>query len=735
MMRTNIKDFRAKVLSIKEKISEKEFFTSSSCHAYLQALIEVVCKKYNNQIKLYVEWSDSDIVAFATDRSSLYINANNEYFHKAEGKVKKLVVLKALALHECGHLLFTDYHLAKSSKKVFLNNRKLFPEPKCSEYTDILTDFVTMNDDEIEEWYTIYHYLSNALEDGFVENMILQTLPGEGKCLELLRGIFYEGIESIKVQKSKGLPTSSILFNSILSLAKYGTVKMDADDKEEDAINELLKQFDLIKQTVHTQKSYERAKLTNELFCKFYHFLKEEEENNQNDQENQEQDAQENSDNQISSSQAEKKQNKEDSSNSSKNDGTQNNEQKGNEGTADNKSSSSVSGNSSGNKKNSGHSTRKNIINNMQAGNDIKDNIDTGTGSVLNDNNINQPDIPTERNNQDKLQNMKDNTPDSSITPDPTDIHQSDNIGTEIAESKVNEEIEKDLAKDLEEECQKMDYSSINNNIKITINRPTAPSKNAEAIYEKDMQSIRFLTKKTVDELKRKLKDRQQGGKLNGLYMGRYLDQHSLGRFDLRMLCKNDLPEDIPNMAFCIYLDTSGSMAGDKISKARQTCLLLYHIGIALNIPVMVYTHSATHGKVFLNALADFGSVDGLDKYRICDMQAYGCNRDGMGLRFCSERLSKRTEDVKLMFVISDGLPSYYNSYNEAETDIRNVLTEYSKKQVKYITVGLGEDQERIEKLYTQEMDRTIAARFLCTQNADELPVTIVETIKKIIAR
>ena len=247
------------------------------------------------------------------------------------------------------------------------------------------------------------------------------------------------------------------------------------------------------------------------------------------------------------------------------------------------------------------------------------------------------------------------------------------------------------------------------------------------------MKDISFLVKKMVNEIKNKIKDHQQGGKINGLYQGRYLDQHSLSRFDLRMLCKNDLPEDIPNMAISVLIDASGSMQRDKkYVYARRTALLLYHFGKALNIPVMVYSHNVD-STVLLTDLADFNSVDGNDKYRICDLQPYGCNRDGCALRWCSDVLSKRKEETKIMFVISDGRPSDYNSSQDADNDIKGVLLDYSKKHIKYIAVGLGSDQMEIENLYTQNLSPKVAAKFLKTDNPSELPITIVRTIKELI--
>ena len=134
-----------------------------------------------------------------------------------------------------------------------------------------------------------------------------------------------------------------------------------------------------------------------------------------------------------------------------------------------------------------------------------------------------------------------------------------------------------------------------------------------------------------------------------------------------------------------------------------------------------------------MQALADFGSVDGKDKYRICDYSPSGCNRDGMALRFVSKKLSERQEETKICFVISDGLPSAYPSREVGYADIKDALIEYSKKEIKYIACGLGDDAAQIKEIYQQGLSPMVRAEFLDCTDPSKLPVTIVRAIRELI--
>ena len=142
--------------------------------------------------------------------------------------------------------------------------------------------------------------------------------------------------------------------------------------------------------------------------------------------------------------------------------------------------------------------------------------------------------------------------------------------------------------------------------------------------------------------------------------MGRRLDAHALCRNDGKVFYKNALPNEIPQMSVGLLLDESGSMCScDRCTYARAAAIILYDFCESLEIPVMVYGHSTDcyDGKnsVELYSYAEFNGFDNDDKYRLMDISARGSNRDGAALRYVAEALSKRSEAVKLLILVSGG--------------------------------------------------------------------------------
>ena len=185
------------------------------------------------------------------------------------------------------------------------------------------------------------------------------------------------------------------------------------------------------------------------------------------------------------------------------------------------------------------------------------------------------------------------------------------------------------------------------------------------------------------------------------------------------------MPNETPQLSVALLLDESGSMYGDRVTYARAAAIILYDFCTNLGIPVMVYGHSTDwDDTVELYSYAEFDTYDNADKYRIMDVSARSSNRDGAALRFVAERLAARTEDVKILILVSDGQPAA-NGYigTAAEEDLRGIKQEYKRKGILFIAAAIGDDKENIQRIYGES--------FLDITDLEELPAKLTAVVKR----
>jgi nitric oxide reductase activation protein len=151
----------------------------------------------------------------------------------------------------------------------------------------------------------------------------------------------------------------------------------------------------------------------------------------------------------------------------------------------------------------------------------------------------------------------------------------------------------------------------------------------------------------------------------------------------------------------------------------------MYDFCQALHIPIMVYGHSTGWSSgVDLYSYAEFDSIDHDDKYRMMDIAARGSNRDGAALRFVAEQLSRRTEEVRILMLVSDGQPADTGyGGTAAEEDLRGIKQEYRRKGLLFVAAAIGDDKANIERIYGDS--------FLDITDLNQLPVKLTSVIKR----
>lgn len=296
-----------------------------------------------------------------------------------------------------------------------------------------------------------------------------------------------------------------------------------------------------------------------------------------------------------------------------------------------------------------------------------------------------------------------------------------------VAEDAVHTSLEKERKRELNELAQSISYGNIHNGVNMTVHRICEVEPELRDEYDEVADDLLHISRQLQKSVTQKLEDSRRGGKQTSLLMGRRLDAHAIARLDGRVFCKNALPNEAPALSVGLLLDESGSMCScDRATYARATAIILYDFCRALDIPIMVYGHSTSSGRVDLYSYAEFVAIDRDDRYRLMDISSRGSNRDGAALRYVAEQLAKRTEDVKILMLVSDGQPADSGYYGTAaEEDLRGVKQEYQRKGILFVAAAIGADKDNIERIYGDS--------FLDITDLNKLPVKLAGIIKRYI--
>jgi len=308
-------------------------------------------------------------------------------------------------------------------------------------------------------------------------------------------------------------------------------------------------------------------------------------------------------------------------------------------------------------------------------------------------------------------------------------------IETDMARQVAHEKVEEALQGTLQSNANAL---ATNGDWKIKVSRSVQINKSGVTRHGQVWPKISPISKTLKKELLKILQERRQGSKQTGLIQGRRLDARSTYRSDEKYFTKNRLPNDKPTVATALLIDQSGSMGAyahdtsgqslfaSKIEAASNAALLLYDFCFDLGFPIMVAGHTTGNGNtVEMEVMASFQKRDKEDKYRICSARARAGNRDGTALNFMLSELKKRQEEIKLLFIISDGLPSDYRANENGVQHVKEVLQEAQKAGVLTFAAALNEDFSSIRCIYGDSM-------FEITDLA-RMPRTLLNVMKKFV--
>lgn len=708
-MRASHLTVRKRIMDEKSKITDEEFFTSKEYRGYLADITEAATKRYRRPIHVTVFADPEDSTVAYTDYNGIVINACNHITWSMPTRKLRSMSIEGFNAHENSHNLFTDNRIAHAYFNS-LEHGKFYPKKPTRLKGDQklnaqgIIDALMDDTDPIPKTVILRtaKALSNILEDGYVDARYSYEFPGNparGIALNNVR--FAETVPDIDTMIDKQFYPHNIVLNLLLEYVRAREVN-NLTGYTGEYMDRFLAALPLVDACIYDEDGRARFDAVNRIMIDLWPLMQ-----------------------RCFDDLRDKQQNDASSSSGSGNSTTP--------GTGEDSDSDDGMG-----------AVQDALESQLPQ---IAPNFTMKSGPVP----FNGAFAPDEEQAQELLEQVSKalseetariaahrtetiiSNGDGNIVQDSeyegagyefsaTDIER---VLEEIATGKVNESLEEELSEELQSEATSIQYGNAHRNINITVHRMSHVNQSLIDSYTAVAPQLLMLSKRLQRSVSAILRDKRQGGKQTGLYVGKHLDQHAFHRNDGRVFCNKRLPTEPINMSVALLVDESGSMCGcDRITKARATAIVVQDFCEKLGIPIMIVGHTASCAHVELFSYADFKSVDKKDRYRLMDMSARCCNRDGAALRYVAEKLSKQNSDVKMLFIICDGQPND-DGYTgtAAEADLRGIKLEYSRKGVQIFAAAIGDDRANIERIY--------GAGYLDITDLNQLPVMLTQLIAR----
>lgn len=746
MARVNHKLVKQRLNEQRSKISDRQFFSSRLLAGHFEDLAAAQTRRYryNRRVRVNLYWKPREKHVASTDNMLIRINAGNSMVTKVKGRENRYQIVCGMFAHELGHVLYTDF-LAAQTHTNYLGSYRWYPYPPDLKTTadarneKAFWNYVKTDPKNLEMVQMVSHYISNVIEDGYIENRMLNNFPGTlGYGLEKLREQHFEHIETV-TQLIENEDEGKHIFESVLqimlSYVKFGEIKYGDEPLSDERIQSVFGLITDIDSALMSKSGKDRLNVINMVLVRCWDYIE------------------------SFCEECKKRQEEAEASGGSTSLAETLSEVLG----AIAGGSEMGEGNSTPVPEASGETEEsatadKRAQTHADAENEDDSQTDSETeenpsGSGESDNSSDEDAIPLNGRNSGS---GKEETSDNEQGRIP--YHQSESLSEPVggsveknedyereyydraaadierlldkmAEKAACAQLENERIQELNDVAQNISYGNIHEGVPIRINRIASVDEELIEQYNAIAGPLINISRQLQKSLQKQLKENRRGGKLTGLIMGRRLDVHALCRNDGKVFYKNNLPNEIPELAVGLLLDESGSMCScDRCTYARASAIILYDFCQSLDIPVMVYGHSTDYtdvgNTVALYSYAEFDGFDHDDKYRMMDIAARGSNRDGAALRFVAEQLSKRPEAVKILILVSDGQPADSGySGSAAEEDLRGIKQEYQRKGILFVAAAIGDDKQNIERIYGDS--------FMDISDLKQLPTKLTAVVKR----
>lgn len=639
---------------------------------YCNALISGTVKK---KIQLVFDETSKSVYTTGT---KIVINPQFPLVDYYENIYGKLMCIIGLLAHELAHVKYLNFELRSTvydelEKQWYWAGKMPTDEVTANKLVERCNASIIFRNLMIQ----MFHNYNNIFDDVHDEACLFKEFDGSilAQALSFPRCAMENNRNYLDEDIRNGMHTLSVCSNLLLYYARYRNfyvheeTKNDADVKVYLQFLEDCKKY--IEQACITNDMQERFGLVNEIIVTVFRFFEE---------------LMQKPDNQSpdSSASSESSDDSEDKSNNNPNQSNDSTAGSTSTGTTKSKSIEELS-----------DKEIQDVLNEME---DVMNKISPQKAPELNSEDTSDAPELTE---EDIKKNMETSSDDSKLE---LEDKLKDKIGTfiqnEIQRQYECEEETKRTVR-MNQEAKTIEYDNIHARTSVQIIRASEVTEFMKFRYQQIYKEVQVYSKAMQRQILAVLKDRRAGGKMYGQIYGNRFESQSIARLDGCYFSKTKMPIESPTIAMGVLIDESGSMQwNNRIGYARKAAIMLEDFARGLDIPTMIYGHTET-STVVLRSYSEFDKIDRNDKYRLVDTEARQNNRDGYALKYMVEALKKRPEEVKILFIISDGQPAAYRySGASAIQDIQNVVAYAKKNGVLIFAAAIGDDKETIAQIY-----------------------------------
>lgn len=613
-------------LNLRKALEEdaNEIFLSSEYQQFLGGTMYALLKEteYSNiYLKLY---SDQTATA-STDGQKIKLSIDGVLTSFAQNNDEKYLSHIGLLFHECGHLLYTNFKSLNALRKKFVNLGHLDSAEIQSicyckdEYTKELLD------------------MTNVIEDMYIEKCLEKEFAGQViKALRQNREYekaHYGNSDELEKLALEGKLSQVHAFTYLLhDYCNVHAFKGDENWVELKPAYDLLEKF---KPSIDELKSYQESSKKNKILTKI---AKEMLSLMNNTPKMQMQGQGDNPSNSQDDSNQQGQQGH--GSGSCQNQQNQECGQNQNQGSGQDENSNQSSNQNQGS--NGGGKTR--VAPNGKREKDLCENKLGGeTSSILNS---------TGREPKDKF---KPDSSKKSLEERREEAREKKQIQDDL--NQALDEIAKGLYKQQagDKEVEKaLDNIKKETNKSFRVIRPDYWNNDYKNEYKKIKNEVKPIISQASNLINNILKNFEEPENETKLTSGGKVVVKDLWKQDGKCFSQYKEGDEMPDVAFGLVIDGSGSMGSGKMNAAIKAAVALKEMCNKLDIPCAVISHSSSSYPI--KRFATFS--DDTDFQKISQHSGSGGTCDSMGLYVMGEMLLQRPEREKIMIIISDGDPN-----------------------------------------------------------------------------